>query len=312
MKDENQFIPPRLNRPYHVIQIGSLIASGYFLFAEVQPECLKGLSAISPWLTPGLIRTGNALLFWTLFYHTFTLLLNAIPSQRRVFPGTQYTVSQYTVAIFHQVVLLPFLLRACLSAFSSASPSPFTPSAVEAQLALDGPLPQAHAVVSSLLDPLWWVCGWSHADYRFLFEHHIWWALIGYQLKDFFYSSMDIFFQLHHLFALLGSALCMLSPLGVGLLTFNCVNAEFGSSAYNLSELLPFASPLLDPLYLVLMTLSNIIVAVVAYSYWLLPLPLFFRGSYLFISSFLVLLRQAGVVRKILEMKSKLNKQKSN
>ena len=109
-------------------------------------------------------------------------------------------------------------------------------------------------------------------------------------------------FTAHHLFALGGSALCMLSPLGAGLLTFNCVNAEFGSSTYNLAELIPSARFLLEPLYLFLMTLSNVIVLTIASFYWALPIDANWRASYLFVSVSLVLIRQAGVILKAIQM----------
>src|SRR3989338_184595 len=296
-----EFIPPRLNGFRHVLEVLLMIVTGGFVFVTPVDSLLGYLPSGFHFLVKSpLLVPACTLFFWTAFYHVFTLLLNESVSQRRVYPGTEYTVSQYTVALFHQVILLPLLLHEALTVFSHTADLKVHSSLLESELAQKSELqlPFLHR----WFEPLWWICGWDLSGYPFYFEKQIWWALIGYQLKDFIYSKLDIFFTLHHIFAIVGSVLCLVSPLGVGLLTFNCVNAEFGSSTFNMSELLPKGRFIFDPLYLFMMTISNIIVVNVAYEYWQLPLPLVYRGAYIFISGFLVLLRQAGVVQKVISM----------
>lgn len=62
-------------------------------------------------------------------------------------------------------------------------------------------------------------------------------SIIGYELKDFFYSKIDNGFLAHHLFTFAGCIVCLLSNSGYGMITLNAINAEFGSSFSNLFTL---------------------------------------------------------------------------
>ncbi len=102
--------------------------------------------------------------------------------------------------------------------------------------------------------------------------------------------------------------MCLLTGAGAGLVCLNGLSAELGSGMYNLSTLQPGSNAVLN-VYLVAMTLSNVLALVAGVWFLVLPtwagtpVPLFFQISYGVICLLLVIFRQAGLLLEAIPRK---------
>jgi len=145
-------------------------------------------------------------------------------------------------------------------------------------------------------DSAWWRTAMPGDDWALRrLEEHIFFATMGYELKDF----MRIPFPnagliTHHIFTVLGCVLCLLSPGGVGMLCINCINAQLGSGFFNAFVFYPATWNFW--LFVAMMSLSNAIAIWLFVLYLALPIPLVWHVCYGLVVFALVVMRQGNVI----------------
>ena len=66
-------------------------------------------------------------------------------------------------------------------------------------------------------------------------------AVIGFLIKDFCWR-LEWAFAFHHMFSILGCALCALFPAYAGAVSLNAAQCEFASAAFDINNILPGVS----------------------------------------------------------------------
>jgi hypothetical protein len=97
-----------------------------------------------------------------------------------------------------------------------------------------------------------------------------------------------------------GCLVCLLTPVGLGLVTLNAVNAEWGSAAYNIS-LLVHTSAVAHLAYVVLMTASNALAVYWGILYYNLEKPIGWSIAYTVLFVGLVLMRQGFLMVELVK-----------
>ena len=145
----------------------------------------------------------------------------------------------------------------------------------------------------------WWKGDWGSGPFVVDYlSRHAHYCVIGYLVKDFwFVGGVDPIFLAHHIFAWLGCTICLLSPLGAGMISANALVAGIGSGFYNVYSLNNGQDERILLLYALMMTGSNVFVTFVVVWYTSLEeLPTFFRDSFIVLAVCLVAIRQIGTV----------------
>jgi len=124
-------------------------------------------------------------------------------------------------------------------------------------------------------------------------EEHLFYATMGYDIKDFFKSRPNIGFVIHHIFTILACVLTLLTPAGLGLVAVNCVQAQLGSGFYNLYVFLPTTAMFWA--FVVFMTASNAIGLWLLAKYIGFDMPVVWKICYGIMVCGLCILRQGNV-----------------
>ena len=139
-------------------------------------------------------------------------------------------------------------------------------------------------------------------------------ALCAGMLKDFvvYPQGLELHFAAHHFATVLGNIVCLALPTGVGLAAVNSVVAELGSQCYNVDVLVagssggggksggsfsPGAKRVAKAAHVLGMTISNGVIVWLALRLWALNnTPIWLRGTYAVLCTFIVLMRVVGTL----------------
>lgn len=230
-----------------------------------------------------------AILFWLLFY---MLLVNALET---MLPNGRKYISEKSntsrgcvwVCLIHQLVL-------CVTVFVYLCVYRCDPGA---DTWWEG------------LQP-WWNGPWGGREMDI--ERHVFFCIIGYELKDLTRRGLAYSFLIHHMFVFAGCAVCLLMPASVGLVVFVGLVAEIGSGFYNADSLFgPNVS--LFVFYFFAMNISN------ATGLWALEslfandaCPLAWAWAYATVVLLLAVLRSIGLALSVQDFMNWLESRKSN
>jgi len=145
-------------------------------------------------------------------------------------------------------------------------------------------------------DPVWWREAMPGEDWMLRkVEQHLFFATMGYELKDFMRSPFPAPGLItHHIFTVLGCVFCLLTPGGVGMVCINCINAQVGSGFFNASVFYPSAWSF--RVFVVMMTLSNSVAIWLFVEYFSLPVPVVWYWCYGIVVIGLVIMRQGYLI----------------
>mmetsp|Transcript_31415 Transcript_31415/g.61226 ORF Transcript_31415/g.61226 Transcript_31415/m.61226 type:complete len:236 (+) Transcript_31415:31-738(+) len=129
------------------------------------------------------------------------------------------------------------------------------------------------------------------------YEYMLIYALFGYMVKDVASMKSDRLFLVHHIVSIVLALVILYLPAGVGLSLSGLVILEVGTAFYGLKCQYPQSKVFLW-LYLVMMTLSNLVVEVlIVWFYFLAPPSAYFKVLYAVFGTGLIYGRQAEVAK---------------
>lgn len=140
-------------------------------------------------------------------------------------------------------------------------------------------------------------------------EQAVFCGIIGAMLRDFLTNDVTLTpfalgMMVHHFATVAGCTMCCLSPLGMGIVTLNAVQAEAGSALYGLVSMKSRINNVavhnaFDLIYWIGMSASNVSAIWIAYWYVSLDVPENLKILYFRLTILLVFLRQ-GVCCKMM------------
>jgi len=154
-------------------------------------------------------------------------------------------------------------------------------------------------------DSHWWGAAMPGEDWALRrVEQHLFFATMGYELKDFMRSPFPHpGLIVHHIFTVLGCVLCLLTPGGVGMMVINCVNAQLGSGFFNAFVFYPTMWNFW--LFVAMMSLSNAIAIWLFVAFLSVQVPLVWHVCYGLVVFALVVMRQGNVMIMCLKRSKK-------